>query len=741
MIAVALLLAAPAFHSARLPACTAAAVITCASVQQSHVVHVHGVIVDATGAAVTGADVRASASGASAHAVSAADGSWALSIDGLPPVEITVSLAGFQDVTRTVTNPDAEVRIQLVPQGITERVTVTGDAEQRLVVRSSATIVDRQTLADAPALALDEQLRVVPGFSLFRRTSSLVANPTAQGVTLRGMSASGASRTLVVADGVPLNDPFGAWVYWDRIPAAALDAVVVSRGAASDVHGNDALGGVIDINLRTAPGADVRIDGGNQGTSRVSAFGGASARNVLFGAAAESLRTDGYVVVAPESRGSIDVPAGVQARSALGWISVRSGPFQIDSRGGYFSEDRNNGTPAQVNATISRWGAATVRGSAAGGAWEARVDSTSTSYRQTFSAVNAARDAERLTSLQWVAASTTGAAVTWIRARTRTSVLLTASTRYWSADLEEASVAPSGATNPSVLTPAWQRSDEVAFQGRLDVSSRTALEAGARVEAFRSSLREPSAVTATAYAFDPRLAFSWQVTAGETVRVSWLSGFRGPTMNELYRSFRVGNAITLANAALDPERTWGPEAAFTSQRGAWTTRAIVYATKLSDAIYSRTLSSGATIMRQRSNAGARALGTELEAEWRATPGVSLSSSWAIGDSRFIAGDLDGKRIPQVPGVQGAIGARFSRARLNGAVDIRIFSSQFDDDVNAFKLRAGSVTAARLGWDATRHVDVFGAIENAFDADIDTGRTPIRTVGAPRTGRAGLRIRF
>jgi len=705
------------------------------------ITRLHGVVIDAAGAPVSGADIRASASRASTRIVSAADGSWTLSINASPPVEVTVSSPGFQDATRTVSNPDAEVRVQLVPQGITEHVTVSGEAEHRLVVQSSGTILDRQTLANAPALALDEQLRVVPGFSLFRRTSSLVANPTTQGVTLRGMSASGASRTLVVADGVPLNDPFGAWVYWDRIPAAALDSVIVSRGAASDVHGNDALGGVISINLRTAPGGDVRIEGGNEGTSRVSGFGGAAAGNVLFGAAAEGLRTDGYVVVGPESRGSIDVPAGVQARSALGWVSLRPGPLQIESRGGYFSEDRKNGTPVQVNATISRWGAANVRGFAGGGAWEVRADTTSTSYRQTFSAVNAARDAERLTSLQWVAASATGGAVTWIRARGRTSALFTASTRYWSADLEEASVAASGAANRAVLTPAWQRSDEFAFQGRVDLSSRTALEVGGRLEAFRSRLREPSAVTAAAYAFNPRVTFSWQAATGETVRLSWLSGFRGPTMNELYRSFRVGNAMTLANADLDPERTWGPEAAFTSQRGRWTTRAIVYATKLSDAIYSRTLSSGATIVRQRSNADARAIGTELEAEWRATRALALSSSWAVNDSRFVSGDLDGKRVPQVPRAQGAIGARFTHTRFNAAVDIRIFSSQFDDDVNAFKLRAGSVTAARAGWDATRHVDVFGAIENAFDADIDTGRTPIRTVGAPRTARAGIRLRF
>jgi outer membrane receptor protein involved in Fe transport len=702
---------------------------------------VHGTIVDASGAAVAGAQIVVTAARAVVRTASAADGSWTVTIDAAPPVEVTASFPGFRDVTRTVAAPDQTLRIELVPQGIAERITVSGEAQHRLSVASSATVLDRTALAKAPALVLDEQLRMVPGFSLFRRTSSLVANPTTQGVTLRGMSASGASRTLVAADGVPLNDPFGAWVYWDRVPAAALDSVVVSRGASSDVHGNDALGGVINMNLRTAPGADIRMEGGSEGTARASGFGGATMDRLFAGAAAESLRTDGYVVTAPESRGSIDIPARVKAASSVGWMSARPGAVEIEARGGYFSEDRNNGTPAQVNATISRWGAANLRGVAGGGLWEARIDTTSTSYRQTFSAVSAARDSERLTSLQWVAAMSTGGAVTYLRTGGRTTELVSASSRYSDADLEEAAVAASSAQGPTALTPAWQRSDGIAAQARVDLSRRATIEIGGRVQIFQSRLREPSASTTTAYALDPRVALSWKVDGSDTLRVAWLSGFRGPTMNELFRSFRVGNAITLANANLAPERAWGPEVAFTSERGRWTSRAIFYATRLTDAIYSRTLSSGATITRQRSNADARAVGSELEVEWRATRAVALSSSWAFDDSRFVSGDLDGKRIPQVPSAQGSVGIRLTHSRANAAVDVRVFSSQFDDDVNAFELRADSVTAARAGFDVTPHLEVFGTIENVFDAEIDTGRTPIRTVGAPRLARVGARMTF
>ena len=56
---------------------------------------------------------------------------------------------------------------------------------------------------------LDEALASIPAVSLFRRTSSLAANPTTQGISLRAIAPSGAGRTLVTLVGVPLDDPFG----------------------------------------------------------------------------------------------------------------------------------------------------------------------------------------------------------------------------------------------------------------------------------------------------------------------------------------------------------------------------------------------------------------------------------------------------------------------------------------------------------------------------------------------------
>src|SRR5438045_8549369 len=99
----------------------------------------------------------------------------------------------------------------------------------------------------APSLAVDDALRQVPSISLFRLSDSRVANPTSQGVSLRAVGASGASRALVLDDGVPMNDPFGGWVYWDRVPRLSLASIEILRGGGSHLFGADALSGVVNL--------------------------------------------------------------------------------------------------------------------------------------------------------------------------------------------------------------------------------------------------------------------------------------------------------------------------------------------------------------------------------------------------------------------------------------------------------------------------------------------------------------
>src|ERR1041385_935625 len=112
---------------------------------------------------------------------------------------------------------------------------------------ANISVIDAGELQQTPGTNLDDRLREVPGFSLFRRSSSLVAHPTTQGISLRVIGSSGASRTLLLWDGIPANDPFGGWVYWTQFIPAEVETIEVTRGAATSIFGDKAMSGSIGI--------------------------------------------------------------------------------------------------------------------------------------------------------------------------------------------------------------------------------------------------------------------------------------------------------------------------------------------------------------------------------------------------------------------------------------------------------------------------------------------------------------
>jgi outer membrane receptor protein involved in Fe transport len=372
-----------------------------------------GTVLDSSGAAIAGAAVTVE--NTALTIITAADGTFALPAVALPAT-LVVTAPGFTEQRLLVpAAPAGPLRIVLEPRGITTSLTVSASADRaRVSTPAAVTVLDRATLEGTPAFTLDEQLRSVPGFGLFRRSSSRVANPTTQGVTLRGLAASGASRATVVADGLPLADPFGGWVYWDRVPAAAIERVEVARGGASDIFGSDATGGAIRIETSSA-GATLVAEGGEDRTARVSGFAGRSLKGVAVRGGVEQFTTDGFVVVAPESRGPIDIPADSRHTSVFAALGVPVAAARIELRGGYFSERRGNGTPFQSNATEGGDLLGRGSGAAFGGFWSLQGVLTSQDYDQTFSAINAARDSERPTSTQHVDSSSLALALDFVK--------------------------------------------------------------------------------------------------------------------------------------------------------------------------------------------------------------------------------------------------------------------------------------------------------------------------------------
>jgi len=573
-------------------------------------------------------------------------------------------------------------------------ITVTATRTETRVADTPASVVviSQAALRETAAPTLDDALRQVAGFALFRRGGSRVANPTTQGVSLRGIGASGASRALVLDDGVPLNDPFGSWVYWGRVPRVAIDRVEVLRGGASDLYGSSAMGGVVQFVRRTSSGVAAEVSGGSQGTGLASVFAG----NANLSLALDLLRTSGFVLVRPEQRGAVDVAADSEHASVD--ATVRGGGAFL--RASYYDESRNNGTPLQVNDTTTRRLAAGWTG----GGLQVRGYASEQDYFQTFSAISADRQTERLTNEQRIESRGSGGNVQWTRAIASKHVFVVG------ADARHAN-----ALERSHLGSGAYVEDLVSVSPRLTISG------GVRADWWRSE------GGASETSLNPRVSVLWR-----GLSASAYTAFRAPTLNELYRPFRVGNVNTLANANLRAETLTGFEVGARARN----VRATLFFTSIDNTIGNVTLSTTpALITRQRQNLGrSRSVGAEVEGEWRFARDWRASAGLLLVDATVRDGELRGRRVPQVPREQ----ATAQVAWRNVGAQLRWSSRQFDDDRNDFALRSFFVADLFASHAISRGVEATFAIENVFDEDVEVSATPVITLGQPRAFRIGLR---
>ncbi|HJQ96657.1 MAG TPA: TonB-dependent receptor plug domain-containing protein, partial [Candidatus Polarisedimenticolaceae bacterium] len=354
---------------------------------------------------------------------------------------------------------------------------------------ASVAVIEGDDLAVTAAPRLDDALRQVAGFTLFRRTSSRVANPTTQGASLRAVGGTGAGRALVLDDGVPLADPFGGWIAWGRVPRLALDRVEVLRGGSA-LYGTSALAGVVQAVRRSDEEPLVAAEGslGSEGTSDASLYAGGAAGPWSGSVSGESFTTDGYVLVAPEDRGPIDVAATSRQRVLEGTGGRRVGEGRLFFRASTFDEDRGNGTPAQTNETHLDQAALGWDGPAGGGEIRARAYGVRERYDQTFSSVAPGRASETLTRLQHVPSSAAGLTAQWSKpVSSRMDVLAGVEGSRVEGNSEETLLVGAGGTT---VTGGTQVALAAFADGHARVSAKNVLGAGLRYDRWDNAGRD-----------------------------------------------------------------------------------------------------------------------------------------------------------------------------------------------------------------------------------------------------------
>ena len=706
---------------------------------------------------------------------------------------LTVQRSGFASAHVALPRPGERADVILVASTVQQTVTVHADRGLFGVTdqATSVAVLSQAQMRAEPGLSLDDRLHQAAGFQLFRRTSSWTANPTTEGVSLRGLGSTAASRTLVVSDEVPLNDPFGGWIHWNELPLLAVADVALIRGGSADLYGSSAIGGVIELQpvraLESGPSVRVLADalGATEDSAQADLLVTVAGRKGSLLLAGSGVTTGGYIATAPAVRGPIDTQSNVSqqsgrvelGRSLWGAPGSDTSPgTAAQSRttnhgsaflwGNVLNEARGNGTPLQTNGTrLWRLAGGGDADSALGHA-SLRVFGDREAYRQSFSSLAVNRATEALTRLQRVPTDEFGFALS---ASHPFGSTLTGAVGLDLRDIRatdaEAPVSR-GVLGAEVAISARQR-DLGGYGEAFWERGGWSVAGSVRVDTFRTfdgrqiTAGSP-AVTALQQVQElvasPHIGLVRRLPWGLALTGNAFRAFRGPTLNELYRTGQVGQQTTLANPLLLAERATGfelgGEAAEIRAHGHTLghLRASYFWTEVNRPVSTVLLAQTSTAQTlQRQNLGQiRSRGLSLDAASASWRGVDAILGYQFADATVTAfntqsalqANLLGKWIPQVPRQLVTATVNLQRARVVNVHLIASYTGQaFDDSANQFLLHPYARFDLAADRDLAHGLSLYAGAQNLLNRSIDAGRTPLLTLASPRLVQGGLRWSF
>ena len=702
-----------------------------------------GVVRDSAGGVLAGATVIArAASGGEQQTVSGPDGQFSVTLTASGAVELIVRANGFGEKRQSIASGATRQNLEIVlsPATVSQEVTVTPTrSEQRLGdVPASVSVLTRDEIRQSPAVVADDVLRQVSTFSLFARTSSLAAHPTAQGVSLRGIGPSGVSRTLVLLDGVPFNDPFGGWVYWTRVPLESADRIEIVDNSSSSVYGNYAMGGVINI-LTAAPTKRTFEFGsqyGNLGSPKVDFRGSDVWGKLAVSVDGSAFDTNGFPLVAASERGAVDNNATVQFQNFSGKADYTpSDRVHLFVRAGYFHEERANGKMSTIDQTEE--GNHTTWKSVNGGVKIRMPDSSDLQanifvdnelFFSNFLAVPAVaapalpRSLGRMSLNQTVPTKGVGGMAQWSRAFMGKQVLSAGTDWHWvTGESQEIALDATKGLTPTtdrrsggeqqsygvfvqdILTPAPKL--EVTLSARFDHwrnydphNLETTIASGAPTVNSKPACSVSGGVVPTCLADrndsvgSPRAAALYHFTDRVSLWGDFGYGFRAPTLNELYRQFSKGAVLTKPNDQLGPERLKGGEFGVNVEPVRnLTARLTWFDNRIKNPVSNVSLNAAQTQIQRQNLGRTRIWGVQTDVEYRVGASWRFSASYLYDQAKVVEFTIDpalklpsivGNFLPQVPENRGSVHIAYANPKyLTVALGVQVIGRQFNDDQN------------------------------------------------------------
>lgn len=554
----------------------------------------------------------------------------------------------------------------------------------------------------------------------------------------------------------------------------------VEQGGGAGLFGNNALGGTLYLTRHQPEHVAINLQTGDRQTHEATLLSQVEADRFRITTTLHEQSTDGYPVVQAGQRGPVDIHA--DSRSFLaesGIATTLASGTEVTLRGAWFEENRSNGTSFTGNRSKALDLSLGLRGPAGEFRWEGLLYYQDREFASTFSSVNAERTAETPALDQYkVPAQSLGYSLTatwaggiplpvteegsrliigmdgrWIEGETRERFRFDTG-RF----LNHRAAGGEQWLQGFFAEQTWQLPDDwaVTLGGRADYWR---LSSGHRTESVIATgipLLDVDFPDREGVVANGRVGLAHTVTEGLILRGSAYTGFRIPTLNELYRPFRVRNDITVGNAGLEPERLTGVEAGVTwDPDKAWHLGATIFWNELHDAVANVTVLEGpgtaadgtvvpdGGVYRQRQNVSSViSTGVEMQASWKPTSWLEIHAGYQYTATEVKArsAGLDGRELAQAPPHVLTSGITWRPVEgWQALLQARYGSEQFEDDLNTLVLDSYLMWDASVSFQISPQLRVSVVMENVFDEKLVTGRSGdgLVSVGAPRW--AGVRV--
>lgn len=623
------------------------------------------------------------------------------------------------------------------------------------------TVIDAERLRIEASGRVEDILRDVAGFSAFRRSDSRSANPSAQVANLRALGGNAASRTLVLLDGVPMADPFFGSIPYSAIVPSRLSAIQITRGGGGGAFGAGAVAGTIamasathnDLTLVSAEALS-----GSRGATELSATASPDVGTGFVSVSGRYERGDGFDTTPIGQRVAATSPARYAGWStSLRAVAPTSGQGEIQARILVYRDDR---TLRFQGADSHAEGQDVSVRLIQRGPW--KVDAIAYVQARNFANITISSGTYRKTLDQRNTPALGLGGKLELRPPVGDDHLLRFGfdARRASGDVSEDAYNASLATNP-LTERRHSQGKQLTVGGFIEddwTISRLLLTGGARLDHWTVSDASFERQNAAGMVLQPltyypvrasweaggRVGALWKATDTFSLRAAAYTGFRIPTLNELYRSFTVFPITTNANPNLVPERLRGAEIGidFRPEPG-FEMGLTAFDNRLNNAIANVSISN---IVRERRNVSAiEAQGLEFSLSARVERFVvSGSYTYSFSKVRSPGTVLDGLDPAQTTRHAGS--ATLSWSSRRGplvAVTLRYVGRQYEDDLNIDRLPGALTADGFVRLSLARGFALTGRVENIFDTPIYTRRITSPTLsedlGAPRTLWIGVKF--